>query len=139
MNIGKWLAVGGIILGGWGVALADEQEDKKDFATAGKMYFEQYCASCHGMGAKGDGPVGTTLRTKPADLTTLTKRKGVDGKFPLLYVVQTIDGRTQIGAHGPIEMPVWGRELTDRSGGRSYMARSMIRAIAHYIQTLQEK
>ncbi len=38
-------------------------------ATKGKAAFEQYCASCHGPGGKGDGPAGGALNPKPKDLS----------------------------------------------------------------------
>ena len=110
----------------------------KEQSTMGKTLFEYYCASCHGASAKGDGPVGQFLSSKPSDLTQLAKKN--NGKFPYDRVSGTIDGRVEIGAHGPSEMPVWGRELRERSGGRSSAAvKSQITAIVHYLQTLQEK
>ena len=72
----------------------------------GKIEYQSNCASCHGMDAKGDGPVSTELKTRPTDLTLLAmKNKGV---FPLNAVYRIIDGRDQIASHGTKEMPVWG-------------------------------
>ena len=36
---------------------------------AGKAVYTQNCESCHGSGGKGDGPAGSSLDPKPADLT----------------------------------------------------------------------
>ena len=44
-----------------GAALAD--------AAAGKTTFVTNCASCHGEGGKGDGPVGAALTPPPRDFT----------------------------------------------------------------------
>lgn len=37
--------------------------------AAGQEVYSTYCASCHGMEGKGDGPVGLTLNPRPADLS----------------------------------------------------------------------
>lgn len=74
----------------------------------GKTEYESNCASCHGLGGKGDGPLSESFRTKAADLTTLAKRN--DGVFPAQRVYEIIDGREEVAAHGPRAMPVWGRD-----------------------------
>ena len=38
-------------------------------AAAGKTVFTTNCASCHGDGGKGDGPVGAALTPPPRDFT----------------------------------------------------------------------
>ncbi len=38
-------------------------------AEAGKTPFASVCSSCHGMGGKGDGPVGAVLQPPPRDFT----------------------------------------------------------------------
>ena len=38
-------------------------------AAAGAKAYAIYCVSCHGVGGKGDGPVGKTLNPPPADHT----------------------------------------------------------------------
>ena len=43
-------------------------------AASGKEMFTQYCASCHGKEAKGDGPASAALNTPPPDLTRLAKK-----------------------------------------------------------------
>ncbi|MGR3804860.1 MAG: hypothetical protein ACU0AY_15400 [Marinibacterium profundimaris] len=45
------------------------------------------------------------LVLQPSDLTTLTARNG--GAFPLLRVVERIDGQDPLMSHGS-PMPVWG-------------------------------
>ncbi len=47
--------------------------------AAGKTTFEANCASCHGNAGKGDGPAGTSLNPKPADLTQLDSKEDTDG------------------------------------------------------------
>ena len=37
--------------------------------AAGQALFSNYCAPCHGVFGKGDGPLGLTLNPRPADLS----------------------------------------------------------------------
>ncbi len=79
-------------------------------SLVGSVSFDLYCASCHGRSGKGDGPVGPTLWTPPADLTTLSRRNR--GAFPRARVLSYIDGSTRLEAiHGRPDMPVWGATL----------------------------
>ena len=72
----------------------------------GREEFVQRCASCHGLDARGGGPVAGALRTAPADLTRIAARRG--GEFPAGEIGDWIDGRLAPSAHGPREMPIWG-------------------------------
>lgn len=72
----------------------------------GKIEYQSNCASCHGISAKGDGPMSTELKRRPTDLTVLAKKN--NGIFPLNSVYKIIDGRDEIASHGSREMPVWG-------------------------------
>lgn len=95
----RWLLVSGAIL----LLEAPAQAQDQDL---GKMEYQSKCASCHGTDAKGDGPIADQLKTSPANLTQLGKKNG--GVFPLGAVYEKIDGRQEVKAHGPREMPVWG-------------------------------
>src|SRR3990172_3847623 len=66
----------------------------------------RYCGACHGPGGKGDGIAGTFMRPKPTDLTRIAERNA--GDFPFQRVMETIDGRNTMRAHGDPDMPVWG-------------------------------
>ena len=69
--------------------------------------FTFYCAPCHGRGGRGDGPVASALRVKPADLTTLSERSA--GQYPRDRVRAYIAGTGRaVAAHGASDMPVWG-------------------------------
>ena len=41
----------------------------------GKNDFEKFCAECHGINGKGDGPRAKTLEKQPANLTKLAEKK----------------------------------------------------------------
>jgi mono/diheme cytochrome c family protein len=71
----------------------------------GKQMFVGYCAPCHGVDGKGNGPVTSSLLQKPTDLTTLSRNNG--GKFPQAHVVAIINfGSNVAGAHGTKDMPI---------------------------------
>ena len=74
----------------------------------GPALFHAYCASCHGVDAKGaGGPMATSLRVKPADLTLISARNG--GVFPKARIERIISGEEQpASGHGSSTMPVWG-------------------------------
>jgi mono/diheme cytochrome c family protein len=85
---------------------AQRTPGKPASAARGKQTFLEYCATCHGASAKGDGPVASALKIPPADLTTLAARN--KGQFPSLRVMQAIKAGPSVPAHGSQTMPVWG-------------------------------
>lgn len=73
----------------------------------GPTLYKSYCAVCHGLNGKGDGPMAALLKTTPPDLTRIAERNG--GKFPRAAVEKIISGvEPRPSGHGPREMPVWG-------------------------------
>lgn len=75
-------------------------------SVEGPDLYRAYCASCHGLHAKGDGPVAPFLKVGPPDLTLLTKNN--KGQFPLVQVRKIILGDAVVASHGTREMPIWG-------------------------------
>lgn len=108
----------------------------------GQNEYMNSCAACHGADAKGSGPVNEALTIVAPDLTTLAARNG--GKFPLLDVIQTIDGRRDVAAHGTRAMPVWGAVLNAQIGGdvtdhaAENMVRGRILALGYYLESIQQ-
>lgn len=105
-------------------------------ATGPEMYTD-YCASCHGVTGKGDGPAASALKVPPPDLTLLAKRNG--GRYPDGHIYQVIEWGGAIASHGSRDMPVWGvafRPLT-RENQKEVSVR--IHALTDYIGTLQQK
>ncbi len=72
----------------------------------GPDLFRAYCASCHGVDAKGAGPAASALKPKVPNLTLLAQNNR--GQFPLTRVRKTIMGEEVMAAHGSREMPIWG-------------------------------
>src|SRR5262245_55664592 len=82
-----------------------------------KIAYQSKCAVCHGMDAKGDGSLAGQVKTAPTDLTQLSKRNG--GLFPEAEVNKTIDGRREVEAHGPRDMPVWSYGFSSAIGQKN--------------------
>ena len=119
-----------------GLAVAEEE-------LIGSAEYLNSCASCHGVGAKGNGNLATYLNIKPTDLTMLSKNN--DGIYPFLKVFQTIDGRAVISGHGDRLMPVWGdrysMDIGDKYGpfGGEAAVRARVLELVYYIQNMQQK
>ena len=106
-------------------------------SMTGRDLFQFYCATCHGQDARGSGPVAAALKTPPADLTTITRRRG--GRFPRAEMLGFIaDGPVTIPAHGSTPMPIWGPifRALDPSDTR---ARMRIDNLVSYLESIQAK
>ncbi|WP_223412830.1 c-type cytochrome [Roseovarius aestuarii] len=107
---------------------------------AGEETYLRYCATCHGLDASGHGPMRSVLTVQPADLTRLTAENG--GVFPLFRVVQRIDGRDPLVAHGS-PMPIYGDLFEGRDtslktdAGQPVMTSRPVADLVAYIRTLQ--
>lgn len=107
-------------------------------APTGQALFLRHCASCHGTDGAGRGPLAELLRVPPADLTRIAERAG--GRFDDARVMAVIDGRREVAAHGPREMPVWGAVFEEELEGRpygSYVGLLHSRALTDYVRSLQ--
>lgn len=120
-----------------GIAIAAERVD------IGKREYEANCMACHGPSGKGDGYYAEMLKVHVSDLTVLSKNN--NGVFPFRRVYEVIDGRQQVKAHGPREMPIWGddyRTIGEPYHG-SYAAETIvggrILALIDYLHRLQVK
>lgn len=121
-------ALGGLLL--TGAAFADD---------LGKELYMNSCATCHGESAAGDGPLAELMTVGVPALTGLSAAN--EGEFPMLKVIQTIDGRQGTRGHG-YPMPVWGkrlaRDLDTDDYGSEEIIRGRILSIAYYLESLQE-
>ena len=103
----------------------------------GAQLFKANCASCHGTGGQGDGPIAPLLRHRPSDLTQIAILNG--GMFPTARVQRIIDGR-DVGSHGAPEMPVWGEAFkTTPSGFPEESVRARIAALVKYLESIQRR
>jgi mono/diheme cytochrome c family protein len=105
-------------------------------AHDGQAMYVNYCASCHGETAQGNGPVAQVIKEPIPNLTTLKARNG--GQFPYLMVVQSIKGDPQMPAHGTADMPVWGpvlRQLSQRSEAEMELR---VHNLTDYVESMQK-
>jgi mono/diheme cytochrome c family protein len=99
---------------------------------SGEVLYRRYCASCHGLSGHGDGPAAPSLAPSPTDLTRLDA-----GAAELM---EWIDGRRTVRAHGTAAMPVWGELFEASLIGEPNQRRTallQVQAIADYVQRLR--
>ncbi len=110
-------------------------EVKLIVSIQGQDLFKSYCASCHGLDAKGHGPMAASLKIPPSDLRRISLRN--HDVFPMMRVEKIIAGEELPAGHGSSEMPVWGpifsRVTTDVDLGRV-----RIDNLARYLRDIQE-
>ena len=75
-------------------------------AADGAQMYQAYCASCHGKTGKGDGPAASAMKSKPTDLTLLSKAH--PGGLSQKDFEDRVQGQSMPLAHGSTPMPVWG-------------------------------
>src|SRR5271167_1267872 len=109
-----------------------------DEVARGRVLYLRNCASCHGVKGDGQGPVAAQLKTHPADLRLLSTRYG--NPLPQDQIARFIDGRADVVAHGPREMPVWGEkvwEFPDGQGNQGQIT-PRVAALIAYLQSIQQ-
>lgn len=112
----------------------------QDIEVGAELY-ARHCATCHGVEAKGDGPMAPVLLLQPPDLTQLTRR--YDGVFPVARVVMRIDGRDPLVSHGS-PMPVYGdffdgeEAILKAETGQPVLTSVPVVDLLEYLQSLQE-
>jgi mono/diheme cytochrome c family protein len=136
----KCIVVGSSIL--WFALLSDllvggqAQDPRLIDSIQGPALFKAYCASCHGVDARGGGPMANSLKVAPADLTRISMRSG--GTFPLARVSRIISGEEQMpSGHGTSDMPVWGPIFSRVEADRD-LGRVRIDNLARYLKQLQK-
>lgn len=84
-----------------------------DSISRGTTLYNKYCASCHGSDARGNGPAGSALNPKPADLRQMSGGHP-DGDFSWKI------------ANGRGTMPAW----------KNILSENQIWDLVNYIQSL---
>ena len=108
-------------------------------ANNGRQMYVNYCAPCHGVDGKGNGPAATALKKQPSDLAVLSRNNG--GKFPSTHIASVLEFGAANPAHGTAEMPVWGPMLgsVDTATNDANVRAVRISNLSRYLQSLQEK
>jgi mono/diheme cytochrome c family protein len=108
------------------------------YVPCGQLMYKQYCATCHGIDAKGQGPFAPLLKVPPADLTTLAKRH--DGKFPYDYVSNVLRfGPGPTVFHGSADMPAWRPIFQYLDKNNERVVQQRIKNLCNYLASLQEQ
>ena len=105
--------------------------------SAPAQMYKAYCASCHGMGGKGDGPAASALKAPATDLTQLSKKNG--GQFPAARVNSVLSGTAELAAHGSEEMPVWGPVFRRLGSDNGAHAQLRVSNLTKYLESMQTK
>lgn len=104
---------------------------------SGKQIFAKYCASCHGIDGKGDGPAASALMPPPAALSSLTRRH--NGTYPAGYVGAFLKFGRSLAAHGSEDMPVWGLRFRELDPVHDPTGQQHIDDVVAYVALLQVK
>lgn len=105
-------------------------------ANSGKQMYNSYCASCHGLDGRGNGPVAAELKTRPTDLTRLAEKN--QGKYPSVHVFEALQRGGSVPAHGTADMPVWG-PIFDTMDANSRLRVLRISNLTEYLKSIQAK
>ncbi|WP_066918909.1 c-type cytochrome [Steroidobacter denitrificans] len=121
--------------------ISTEPNSRRMTDLSGPELFERWCASCHGITGRGDGPVAPLVKAGVPDLTRIAFRDG--GEFPGEDVRRIIDGRAERPAHGPRDMPVWGWRFYDSTNPDDSAERArvdmLISRLVDYLRSIQRQ
>ena len=106
-------------------------------ANNGRIMFNSYCAPCHGINGRGNGPVAASLKVPPADLTLLSSNN--HGQFPGMHIAAILRLGANVPAHGSAEMPVWGPIFGSMSPNQTAIESLRISNLVRYLKTIQRK
>ena len=104
------------------------------YSIKGPDLYRAYCASCHGLTGRGDGPAAPALKAKIPDLTLLARSNG--GLFPSARVRKMISGDEVLASHGSREMPIWGPIFHQVEEDRDFGAVRLAN-LAKYLESIQ--
>ncbi len=131
-----------LLSAGLGFALGGERAiaQEMEVIAGGEIEYQNYCAVCHGVDAKGQGLMSRFLTVRPADLTQLAKKNG--GAFPFWQTYRVVDGREEVRGHGSREMPIWGDRFRTQAGGNDSGSRAQaagrLIGLVFYLQYIQD-
>jgi len=104
-------------------------------AWKGDDLYREFCAVCHGVDAKGNGPAADALKTRPTDLTQISRKNS--SKFPTIQIQRIVSGDDVITAHGTADMPTWGDAFRSISSNGTF-AEMRVRALVEYLKQIQK-
>jgi mono/diheme cytochrome c family protein len=120
-----------------GVLTAANAAAQSGEIARGRALYRDHCAVCHGRNGDGKGPMARAMTTPPANLRLLSERYG--NPLPTEQIANFIDGRADVAAHGPRDMPIWGSSAWEQEPGGSQpgVVTPAIASLVAYIQSIQ--
>jgi mono/diheme cytochrome c family protein len=103
----------------------------------GASMYVAYCASCHGLEGRGDGPASRAMKMPPTDLTRLARKNG--GQFPTANLYQVLREELNVTAHGSRDMPVWGTIFREMERSDNALVKLRMKNLTAYIESKQAK
>lgn len=110
---------------------------QKTSPTDGKQMYTSYCAPCHGINGRGNGPAAQAMRTQPSDLTVLARAN--KGKFPETHVMAILQFGSEIPSHGSATMPIWGPIFGKMGPQSSHEKELRMGNLTRYLAGMQQK
>jgi mono/diheme cytochrome c family protein len=126
-----------------GMASADQSNGKltipvtKTTPTSGKQMYVNYCAPCHGVDGRGNGPAAPALKPPPTDLTVLSRNN--HGKYPDSHIATILQYGSDLPSHGSPQMPVWGPIFGKMNVTNPQDRMLRVSNLSRYLETLQVK
>ncbi|MGB9029892.1 MAG: cytochrome c [Acidobacteriaceae bacterium] len=108
--------------------------------ASGKQMYTTYCATCHGVDGKGNGPAAAALKDHPTNLVQLTRDNG--GKFPDTHIYSILQFGMENPAHGSVDMPIWGpalRSLDKGSSSPNMQEHQRLANLTNYLKSIQQQ
>lgn len=109
---------------------------KPTVAVDGKTLYHEYCAVCHGIDGKGNGPAAAALKQPPSDLTQISRRN--NGRFDDERMLRILNGQEGVTAHGSPDMPTWGAVFNNMASNPG-LKQNRMHALTQYLEELQAR
>jgi len=134
----------GLFLGLGNTAFAQDKQAKQEpvkqtVPLSGASMFKDYCAACHGIDGKGNGPAVEFLKAPPPDLTTMANRYNEKSVTVKVEAVLNFGPQTKANAHGTLDMPFWGQTFRRMRPSNDAEAKMRINNLSNYINSIQQK
>lgn len=126
----------GAVLAAWGIHVQPQAQPQQLIdSIRGDNLYKAYCASCHGMDGRGNGPMAAWMKVAPPDLTRIAARNA--GEFPLARIDRIISGEEALpSGHGTRAMPIWGPVFSQVTRDQD-LGKVRIDNLARYLRDIQ--
>ena len=96
-------------------------------ANNGRQMYVNYCAPCHGVDGKGNGPAAAALKKQPTNLAVLSRNNG--GKFPSTHIASVLQFGTanpvaRLGGNAAVGTRAWVRGFRSERSRRAERSES---------------